>query len=107
MARFQKGEKVICVKFGIETQIVTNKDGIRIENIINVHHFNREAIIVGSWKELLLEKFPDEDSEFIVDREEYEIQFTDDATTLAWVKGEDLVKKEVYGVYPNKNQEVQ
>ena len=92
MAQYEKGEKVICTKFDIYDRMVFDKSGFRIEKYVEDRFFNREATITKTWKECGL-SIGQIDPE---DKEEYEIKFTDNGESLAWVDGKDLVKKKGY-----------
>ena len=91
MAQYEKGEKVICTKFDVCDRVVFDKDGFRIEKYVDDKYFNREAVITDTWKDCALSMFGD--SAKAEDREQYEIEFTDNKKKLAWVYGKDLVRK--------------
>lgn len=95
MAKYKKGDVVICTKFDIGQNIVfNNNSGIRYENCVDDRFFNREAVIVKTSKDCMLEHLTEfDDKSQVQDREEYEIMFSDNNTTLAWVDGKDLIPK--------------
>ena len=60
---------------------------MRTEPIIEDCFFNRKAIVSKVYKEYM-DKTLGENHE---DKNEYEITFLDDFTTLSWVSGKDLI----------------
>lgn len=55
--------------------------------------FNREAVIEYTYKEKMEEHFKNDLHEEFEDKDEYEIKFLDNKTTLAWVGADELVLK--------------
>lgn len=90
MANFKKGDVVICTRFKVSERLVVDKDGIRMEKYVDDHYFNREAIVTCAFKDYHFEHGTVAQN----DKDEYEIEFTDNHTRLAWVSGKDLVKKQ-------------
>lgn len=93
MATFKKGDIVICKKNDISQKLVYDANGMRIENYIDDYFFNREAVIEHTYKEKMEEHFKNDMHEEFEDKDEYEIKFLDNNTTLAWVGADELVLK--------------
>lgn len=93
MRKYNFGDKVICIKFDVAPAMHITANGLTFKNQINRNWFNREAIICKTYKEYMDKYYGCNDYE---DKDEYEIQFLDDKTTLAWVTGDELV-----AVYPS------
>lgn len=93
MATFKKGDIVICKKHEISQKLVCDKNGMWIENYIDDYFFNREAVIEHTYKECMEEHFKNDLHEEFEDKDEYEIKFLDNNTTLAWVEADELVLK--------------
>lgn len=89
MAKFKKGDIVICKKFTVGQKIVFATDGISTENCIDDCYFNREAVIEYTHKECMLKcgvKEPE-------DKGEYGIRFLDNGELLAWLTDDELILK--------------
>ncbi len=86
MARYNIGDKVICIKYSIGTRLVTDADGIREENFVDTSFFNVVCTIKDTYKNYM-EKFYKVEYE---DKGEYIIEF-EDGTTLSWVTDEELI----------------
>lgn len=87
MRKFDKGDVVLCKKFSIEQRISINENGLRIEPYIDDNWFNRKAYVSYTYKEYM-DYTLDCSHE---DKDEYELRFLDDNSTLAWVSGDDLI----------------
>lgn len=97
MRKFNKGDVVICVKYDVGQRLGIDNTGINTITYINDTYFNRKAYISGTYKEIMMKK-SDNNTDF-EDKDEYQITFLDDNSTLAWVKGDELVllMSETYG----------
>ena len=87
MRKFNKGDVVLCKKFSIEHRLSFNTNGLRIEPYIDDYWFNRKAYISHTYKEYMDKTLGDINE----DKDEYELRFLDDNSTLAWVSGADLI----------------
>ena len=87
MRKFDKGDVVLCKKFSIEHRLSFNTNGLRIEPYIDDYWFNRKAYISHTYKEYMDKTLGDINE----DKDEYELRFLDDNSTLAWVSGADLI----------------
>ena len=93
MTTFKKGDIVICKKHEISQKLVCDANGMRIENYIDDYFFNREAVIEYTYKEKMEEHLKNDMHEEFEDKDEYEIKFLDNNTTLAWVGADEIVLK--------------
>ena len=87
MRKFDKGDVVLCKKFSIEHSLSFNTNGSRIEPYIDDYWFNRKAYISHTYKEYMDKTLGNINE----DKDEYELRFLDDNSTLAWVSGADLI----------------
>lgn len=86
MAKYNIGDKVICIKYSIGTQIVSDANGIREENFVDTSVFNVVATIKDTYKNYMENFFKVE----YEDKGEYIIEF-EDGKTLSWVTDEELI----------------
>lgn len=85
--KFKKGDIVICTKFGIEQSLVIGERGFQIDNHIDDKYFNRQAMVVCTYKERVDEVLGIESEKHDL----YKIKFLDDGSCLAWVSESELV----------------
>ena len=104
MAKYNIGDKVICIKYRIGTRLVTDANGIREENYVDTSFFNVVGIIKDTYKNYM-ENFYKAEYE---DKGEYIIEF-EDGKMLAWVTDEELIPlltkhSMVNAVFHSKNE---
>lgn len=88
MRKFNIGDIVLSKRYSIEQGMVFDCNGCwRIEPYIDDYFFNREAYISGTYKSIMESKLGGS----YEDKDEYQITFLDNNTTLAWVSGDDLI----------------
>ena len=87
MRKFNKGDVVLCKKFSIEQRMYIDENGLRIEPYIDDYWFNRKPYISHTYKEYMDDTLGCSHE----DKDEYELRFLDDNSTLAWVSGDDLI----------------
>lgn len=87
MRKFNKGDVVLCKKFSIEQRMHIDENGLRIEPYIDDYWFNRKSYISHTYKEYMDKTLGCSHE----DKDEYELIFLDDNSTLAWVSGDDLI----------------
>lgn len=86
MAKYNIGDEVICIKYGIGQHTTFSSNGMREENYVDARFFNMKGKIANTYKNYM-ENFHNTEFE---DKGEYEIEF-ENGTTLAWVKDEELI----------------
>ena len=88
MRKFNVGDIVLSKKYSVEQQMVFDGNGcFRFEPYIDDYFFNRKAYISGTYKQIMEARF----NEPFEDKDEYQITFLDNGTTLVWVSGNDLI----------------
>lgn len=88
MRKYNRGDVVLCKKYSVESRMIQDLSGFKFEPYIDDSYFNRKAYISGTYKEIMEEKFGKGD---YTDKDEYQITFLDNNSTLAWVDGDDLI----------------
>ena len=104
MAKYNIGDKVICIKYSIGTRLVTAANGIREENYVDTSFFNVVGTIKNTYKNYM-ENFYKVEYE---DKGEYIIEF-ENGTTLSWVTDEEIIPlltkhSMVNAVFHSKNE---
>lgn len=88
MRKFNIGDVVLSKRYSIEKMIVFDCNGcFRTEPYIDDYFFNRKAYISGTYKQIMESKL----GQTFEDKDEYQITFLDNSTTLAWVSGDELI----------------
>lgn len=98
MAKFKKGDIVICIRFAVSRRLVPNENGATYENFVDTKYFNREAIIEETYKECEEKHFNDEPSvEENEDKGKYVVRFLDNNCSVAWFDDNELILKTIIG----------
>ena len=86
MAKYNIGDKVICIKYSVGKKLVFDSFGSREENYVDSKFFNVVGKIKDTYKSCMEKMYHTE----YEDKGEYEIEF-EDGTTLSWVTDKELI----------------